>query len=218
MKTSPEEDKKALVRRWNESGQIINEAAIKAFIETPREMFVPDKYLDEAYGDYPLPIPCGQTISQPTTVMVITQALELEKGHRALEVGAGSGYQAAIIANIIGKKGTVYSTELISELALLAERNLKKAGVTNAKVICKDGSKGYPKAAPYDRIVISAACREIPLPLIEQLKNNGIIVAPVGDTSMQKLIKLRKHNSTFNTKSLGDFVFVPLKGEYGSGS
>ncbi|MBI2575406.1 protein-L-isoaspartate(D-aspartate) O-methyltransferase [Candidatus Woesearchaeota archaeon] len=213
---SLQEQKRKLAEYWQETGLVTDKKAIKAFMGVPREMFVPEHYRAESYGDYPLPLPSGQTISQPTTVMIITQALELHTGQKVLEVGAGSGYQAAIIAEMVGSKGTVYATEIIPELAALAGQNLKMAGIKNVKVMCMDGSRGYEKAAPYDRIVVSAACSEIPKPLAEQLKEEGIIVAPVGNSWQgQQLIKARKKNGRLETENLGDFVFVPLKGKHG---
>ncbi|MBI2142713.1 protein-L-isoaspartate(D-aspartate) O-methyltransferase [Candidatus Woesearchaeota archaeon] len=184
-----QEQKRRLSEYWHEAGLITDKQAIKAFMQVPREMFVPEQYKAEAYGDYPLPLPSGQTISQPTTVMIITQALELSTGQKVLEVGAGSGYQAAIIAEIVGSKGVVYATEILPELAELAQKNLAKAAISNVKVISCDGSKGYEKGAPYDRIAVSAACSEIPKPLVEQLRAGGLIVAPVGNSWQGQLME-----------------------------
>ncbi len=215
---SLQEQKRKLAEYWQETGLVTDKKAIKAFMQVPRELFVPEQYKAEAYGDHPLPLPSGQTISQPTTVMIITQALELHAEQKVLEVGAGSGYQAAIIAEMVGSKGMVYATEIIPELAELAQKNLAKAAIRNVKVINADGSNGYEKAAPYDRIVVSAACSEIPKPLAEQLKDEGIIVAPVGRTWLgQQLIKARKKSGRLESQNLGDFVFVPLRGEHGIG-
>jgi protein-L-isoaspartate(D-aspartate) O-methyltransferase len=148
--------------------------------------------------------------------MLMTQALELKEGQKVLEVGAGSGWQAAIIARIIGKNGKVITTEIIPELAEFAKNNIKKAKIKNVDVINYDGSQGYKKEAPYDRIIITAACPKIPPPIIEQLKTGGILVAPVGSLVFgQDMFKLRKTSSGIQTESLGCFVFVPLKGKYG---
>ena len=205
-----------LLNYWKSSGVIKDKELLKAFKTVPREKFIRESYLSEAYGDYPLPIGHGQTISQPTTVMMMTQALELKTGDKVLEVGAGSGYQAAIIAKVIGAKGKVITTEIISELVLFARENLEKADIKNVEVICWDGSKGYEKQAPYDKIIVTAACPKIPKPLIEQLKENGIIVAPVGSLFFgQNMIKAKKVKGELIQESLGQFVFVPLKGEHG---
>ena len=205
-----------LIKCWKSSGIITDQKLLKAFKEVPRELFIKDGFEEEAYGDYPLPIGQGQTISQPTTVMIMTQALELEPGNKVLEVGAGSGWQAALIGKIVGPKGKVITTEIIKELAEFAKNNINKAKIKNVNVINYDGSQGYKKQTPYDRIIVTAACPEIPKPLIQQLKNNGILVAPVGSLTFgQNMIKLTKTKSGVTTKSLGSFVFVPLKGKYG---
>ncbi|MBI3033790.1 protein-L-isoaspartate(D-aspartate) O-methyltransferase [Candidatus Woesearchaeota archaeon] len=210
------EKKRRLADYWLESGIISDKAVIRAFMHVPRELFVLEQYKSEAYGDYPLPIPAGQTISQPTTVLLITQALELKKGMKVLEVGAGSGYQASIISKVIGSRGFVYATEIIPELSDFGEKNLRRAGIKNALIVNCDGGRGYEKASPYDRIVVSAACPEIPAPLIGQLKDGGILIVPVGGSMGQKLTRLRKKGSGAETEILGDFAFVPLKGKHGT--
>lgn len=209
--------KESLIGHWISSGVIKDKRAIEAFKKIPREKFIRKEHLDEAYGDYPLGIGEGQTISQPTTVMLMTEALELKEGDKVLEVGTGSGYQAAIISIILGKKGMVISTEIVHSLAKLARQNVEKLKLKNIKIIFHDGSKGYEKEAPYDRIIITAACPRIPKPLISQLKENGIIVAPVGNFNEQVMIKARKKNGKLIEEKLGDFMFVPLKGKFGLG-
>jgi len=208
--------KQKLIDYWKRSGTIKDEKLLNAFKEVPRELFIKDDFEEEAYGDYPLPIGSGQTISQPTTVMLMTQALELKQGQKVLEVGAGLGWQAAIIGKIIGNKGKVITTEIIPELAEFAKNNIKKAKIKNVEVINYDGSQGYKKEAPYDRCIITAACPKIPPPLINQLKTGGILVAPVGSLVFgQDMVKLRKIKAGIEKESLGSFVFVPLKGKYG---
>ena len=207
--------KEQLMEHWASSGIIKDKNVIDAFKKVPRELFVAEDRTEEAYGDYPLSIGKGQTISQPTTVMIMTQALELKEGDKVLEVGAGSGYQAAIIANIVGDNGKVISTEIVDELVESAKINIKKLKLKNVKIIKHDGSKGYAKEAPYDKIIITAACPKIPSPLIRQLKEGGIIVAPVGDMNEQEMIKGRKINGKLIEENLGDFMFVPLKGKHG---
>lgn len=209
------QDKESLIAYWKNSGLIKDKRLLEAFRKVPREKFIKNGFLEEAYGDYPLPIGEGQTISQPTTVMIMTQALELKPGNKVLEVGAGSGYQAAIISKVIGSKGRLITTEIIPELVKFARANLKKAGIRNVNVVRWDGSKGYEKEAPYDKIIVTAACPSMPLPLVEQLKDNGIIIAPVGSLIGQTMVKGRKKKGLLETESLGRFMFVPLKGKYG---
>ena len=209
--------KEDLARYWKRTGIIKDERLFKAFKKIPREKFIEKALLAEAYGDYPLPIGAGQTISQPTTVMIMTDALELKEGDKVLEVGAGSGYQAAIIAEVIGKKGKVITTEIIPKLAEFSRDNIEKSKIKNVKIIEGDGSQGYDKEAPYDRIIVTAACPSIPQPLVEQLKENGILLAPVGPYFGQQMIRLRKKNGKISEESLGGFMFVPLKGKHGYG-
>ena len=207
--------KQALIDYWISSEVIKDKRVIDAFKKIPREKFINKEHLDEAYGDYPLSIGEGQTISQPTTVAIMTQALELKEGDKVLEVGAGSGYQAAIIANIVGEKGRVISTEIIEELVKFAQENIKKLKLNNVRIVHCDGSKGYEKEAPYDKIIVTAACPSIPKPLINQLKENGIIIAPVGNLLEQVMVKARKKGDKLIEENLGYFMFVPLKGKHG---
>jgi protein-L-isoaspartate(D-aspartate) O-methyltransferase len=208
--------KERLISYWKEYSIINDEHLIEAFKSVPREKFVLEHFINEAYGDYPLPILSGQTISQPTTIMVMTQALELKPEEKVLEVGAGSGYQAALIARMIGSLGKVITTEVIPELAEFAKKNLKKAGIKNVEVMHYDGSQGYKKEAPFHKIIVTAACPKIPEPLVEQLKINGILVAPVGSVYSQEMLKVKKlKNGKLDIQNLGEFVFVPLVGKYG---
>lgn len=204
-----------LIDYWESERIVTNKKIIKAVKAIPRENFIENELLEEAYDDYPLPIPGGQTISQPTTVVIMLEALELEEGQKILEIGTGSGWNAALIAHIVGKKGMVYTTEIVDELIDFAKNNLKKIKLENIKVIHSDGSKGYEKASPYDRIIVTAACPKIPETLIKQLRQDGIIVAPVGSFFGQKMIKGRKKGKSLITEGLGYFNFVPLKGKYG---
>lgn len=206
--------KKSLLEQWKRTGLIKDRKLLKAFREVPRENFIMKSYLQEAYGDYPLPIGYDQTISQPTTIMIMIQALELKKSDKVLEIGAGSGYNAALMAKLCKK---VYGIEIIKELVSYARQNLVTTGIKNVEIIYGDGSMGYEKAAPYDKIIVTAACPKIPQPLIEQLKENGIILAPVGDLWGQKMIQGRKINGEIQYESLGYFSFVPLRGKFGVG-
>lgn len=204
--------KQKLIDFWLTNKIITDKRVIKAFKELNREKFIKKEYLSEAYSDYPLPIGHNQTISQPTTIAIMTQALELKPTDKVLEIGTGSGYQAALIAKIARK---VITTEIIPELIEQAKKNIKKANIKNIKVIHTDGSQGYEKERPYDKIIVTAATPNIPKPLIKQLKEKGIIVAPVGPLYSQTMVKGVKMHKDLSTESLGSFVFVPLKGKYG---
>lgn len=204
--------KQRLVDYWLSNNIITDKRLIKAFEDTSREKFIRNEHLDEAYGDYPLPIGFGQTISQPTTVMIMINALELKKTDKVLEVGAGSGYCAAIMSKLCKK---VVTTEIIPELVGYAKENINKCNIKNVEIVEWDGSKGYDDEAPYDAIILTAATPKVPQPLIDQLKNNGRLVAPVGSLYGQSMIKTIKVGKELVNENLGSFVFVPLKGKYG---
>jgi protein-L-isoaspartate(D-aspartate) O-methyltransferase len=193
-----------------ESMGVTDKKVLEAVKNVKREDFIIEEEKDHAYGNYPLPIGCGQTISQPYTVAFMIEQLELEKGERVLEIGAGSGYNAAIMGKIIGATGKIYSIERISELVEFAKKNLEKSGIKNVEVIHGDGYKGYEKESPYNKIIVTAACPEIPKGLKEQLKFDGILVAPVDSFYGQDMIKLTKTKHGFKKKKLGTFSFVPL--------
>src|SRR3989344_7415721 len=172
--------KSQLIEFWKEHFYF-NETELDAFKKVNRANFIPENLKENAYEDIPLPLFRGKTISQPTTVMIMTAALELQKNERVFEVGTGSGYQAAIIANIIGPMGKVITTEVIPELVVFARNNLQKAKLNNVEAYEEEGSRGMPEKAPFDKIIITAACREFPRPLLDQLKVDGIIIGPVGN-------------------------------------
>lgn len=200
--------KKALLD-YLKSSVLKTPSIIRAFEKVPREKFVLPEYRKWAYVDEPLPILAGQTISQPYTVAVMTEALEPQPGQRILEVGAGSGYQAALLSEIVGPKGKVFTIERIPELYEFAKRNLTK--YKNVKVILGDGSKGLPEEPPFDRIIITAAAPKIPEKLFGQLKEAGIMVVPVGSSwAGQKMLVVQKVRGKKQIKNLGYFVFVPL--------
>ena len=205
--------KQSLINYWLNSKTITDKRVINAFKKIPRENFLPKNLKEYAYEDRPLPILKQQTISQPTTIMIMTQALEVKQGNKILEIGAGSGYQSALLSILVGKKGRIFTIEIIPELVKFAKNNLKN--FKNVEVIQGDGSKGYKKQSPYDRIIITAACPQIPGSLIEQLKTDGILIVPIGNIYSQKMLKIIKKKNQIITKDLGDFMFVPLKGKYG---
>ncbi|MBI4452834.1 protein-L-isoaspartate(D-aspartate) O-methyltransferase [Candidatus Woesearchaeota archaeon] len=189
---------------------------IKAFKEVKREYFIPKQLKNAAYQDVPLPLLRGKTISQPTTVMIMTHALELKPDEKVFEVGTGSGYQAAIIAKIVGQTGKVLTTEVIPELIQLAKQNLKRTGIRNVFILEEDGSRGIPSEAPFDKIIITAACREFPKELVNQLKPNGIIIGPVGNVQEQEMVRGTKgSNGHLELEFLGPFLFTPMYGRYG---
>ena len=204
-----------LMNFWKRSLSLTN-AELNAFKEIRREEFVPANLKDRAYEDIPLPILRSKTISQPTTVMLMTHALELKEGEKVFEIGTGSGYQAAIIAKIVGPKGNVISTEVIPELVSFAKQNLAKAGINNVEMYEDDCSKGLKDKDTFDKIIITAACKEFPKPLLEQLKPEGIIVGPVGDAYEQEMVRGRKDKKgKLELEFLGQFLFSPLYGKYG---
>lgn len=202
--------KQELVRYWTQNKIITDKSTIDAFLRVPREKFILKEYIDQAYQDTPLQTKKGQTISQPTTVMIMTQALKVNKGQKILEVGTGSGYQAAILSVLVGEKGKIYTIEYIKELYDFAKANLKD--YKNVQVFHKDGSKGLEEFAPYDRIIVTAAAEKIPQSLLEQLKTDGILIVPVGEAySIQEMLKITKRKDQNKIENLGDFIFVPLK-------
>jgi len=209
------EQKQRLIHFWRENFKF-NSSVVNAFEELDRSIFVPERLQKYSYQDTPLPLFRGKTISQPTTVMVMSSALELNKGYQVYEVGTGSGYQSAIIAKVIGDEGRVVSTEVIPELVGFAKKNLAKAGIKNVSVFEEDGSKGLPEKGMFDRIIITAACKEFPKVLLDQLKPGGLIVGPVGDRYEQEMVKGIKHkDGHLELHFLGQFLFTPMYGKYG---
>ena len=196
--------KSALLEYWRSTGIITDDKILAAFEKIPRENFILQKYKSDAYFDEPLPIGFGQTISQPTTVAIMTSALEPKAGQKILEVGAGSGYQAAILSELVGLKGKVYTLERLKELASFAKKNLK--AYKNVTAIHADGTKGYAKAKPYDRIAVTAAASQLPKEIFGQLKEKGIMVIPIED----HLFKITKIKGKPVMNDLGLFAFVPL--------
>lgn len=204
--------KKDLLESWENSCLITDERLLEAFKKVRREDFVLKEYRNQAYEDIPLPILKNQTISQPTTVMLMLQALELKETDNVLEIGSGSGYNAALISEMV-KRGKVCTIEIIPELHEFAKLNLKY--FKNVNVILSDGSIGLKDFAPYDKIIVTASSPKIPERLLEQLKINGLLIVPVGSQSHQEMLIIRKFEDKLEIKNLGNFVFVPLTGEEG---
>ncbi len=204
--------KQGLINTWQKRGLISDQTVLEAFRTIPREKFVPSGFESEAYCDAPLKIGCGQTISQPFTVLAMIELLNVAKTDKVLEIGAGSGYGAAILGQLASQ---VYAIEIVSELVKLAQGNLNQAKIDNVEVIEWDGSRGYDRESPYDKVIVSAACSEIPKALIEQLGEDGIIVAPVGDGWSQVMTRGVKCNEGLKKSYFGSYAFVPLTGKFG---
>ncbi len=189
-------------------------AVLTAMGKVAREEFVPDRLAVEAYEDGPLPIGDGQTISQPYIVAVMTEALRLQPGDRVLEIGTGSGYAAAVLAEIALE---VYSIERIASLADASRRRLADLGYTNVQILHGDGTLGWPEQAPYDAIVVTAGGPDVPKALLEQLTIGGRLVIPVGSLPrFQQLLRLvRTGAETYEREDLGEVAFVPLIGREG---
>lgn len=181
---------------------------LSAMAAVPRHEFVPANLRSEAYADHPLPIGLHQTISQPYIVALMTESLAPQTGDRVLEIGTGSGYQTAVLARIVRE---IHTLEILPRLAECARALLHRLGIRNAVVHEADGAHGWPEAAPYDGILVACAPRQIPRPLIEQLREGGRLVIPVGDLdSGQELLVLRKHRSRMETRSVLPVRFVPM--------
>jgi protein-L-isoaspartate(D-aspartate) O-methyltransferase len=196
---------------------ISDPAVLAAFRAVPREKFIEPAHRKLAYIDAPLSIGEGQTISQPFTVAMMTQLLQLRPGDRVLEVGTGSGYQAAVLAEIVSE-GWVFTIERFESLAKKAEKGLKGIkglNYENIKVVVGDGTKGLPEEAPFDAIIVTAAAPEIPQPLVSQLKIGGRLVMPVGGDWHQEMVRLTKTADGVERENFGGYRFVPLVGEHG---
>jgi protein-L-isoaspartate(D-aspartate) O-methyltransferase len=202
-----------LVSILKKRGIIKSKLVEKAFLTVPRHLFVPKEYIDNAYDDTPLPTLKGQTISQPSIVALMLEELDLRPNQKVLEIGAGSGWNASLIANIV-KPGKVITVEIDKDVAEFAKNNIMKTGIDNVIIIEGDGSLGYEKEAPYDRIIITASCKDVPEPLFQQLKNGGKLIAPVGDVYSQ-ILTLFEKNKKIKAKEILPCIFVPLRGKYG---
>jgi len=191
---------------------IKDERVLDAFRKVERHKFISEDLRSSAYSDFPMPIEEGQTISQPYMVALMTETLSLMGNEKVLEIGTGSGYQTAILAELSKE---VYSVERFEILSKKAGSTLKELGFSNIKIKVGDGSLGWPEVAPFDRIIITAACPRIPLPLSDQLKENGKLILPLGESIIQILTLVEKNNNNFKTTEICGCVFVPLVGKYG---
>ncbi len=213
-----EEKRKELVQRLKKSGYIESPEILEAFRKVPREQFVPSKFRGEAYADRPLSIGEGQTISAPSMIAIMLEVLKAEKGQKILEIGTGSGYNAALLAEIVGSEGKIFSIERLEKIANSGRENLEKTGYEDiVQVIVSDGTLGYGKEAPYDRIIITACAPKVPDPLVDQLKIGGILSGPVGSHyRAQTLLEVEKiEGGETEINRHGSCAFVPLVGEEG---
>jgi protein-L-isoaspartate(D-aspartate) O-methyltransferase len=218
-------DWEKLIANLTKQGTLRTPRIIQALQKVPRGKFLSTDSQEYSANDTPLPIGQGQTISAPHIVAIMNEALQLQTGQKILEVGAGSGWHAATLAEIIAPKeaprsewGHVYTVEINQTLADMARKNIMNTGYSDrVSIILGDGSRGYVEKAPYDRIVVACAAPEIPKPLIEQLKSGGIIIIPVGSAALfQTLLKVTKEaDGKLKEESLSGVSFVPLTGEFG---
>jgi len=207
------EARRALVARLQKLGLLRDPRLAAAFASVPRHLFVPSTYAGEAYGDHSLPIGEGQTITQPANVARSVELVDPRQGARLLEIGTGSGYQTAILAQLVHH---VFSLERVPPLAAGAMRLLASLGVKNVSIKIFDGSYGWGDHAPYDGIIVAAAAPDVPAPLLAQLKGGGRLVIPVGPPAKQRLLLVRKlPNGRTRTEDAGDVSFVPLVGKFG---
>lgn len=208
---NPENERDAMVRTQLEQRGIHDSRVLAAMSSVPRHLFVPEGARERAYADNALPISDGQTISQPFIVALMAQALLPSKRDRVLEVGAGSGYAAAVLSLLAGE---VYAVERVPALAESARQRLRELGYTNVHVITGDGTAGLPAYAPFDGIVVSAAAPWVPRPLRQQLGEGGRLVIPVGGRDAQYLLRLTRADHQIHTERLGEVRFVPLLGDH----
>jgi protein-L-isoaspartate(D-aspartate) O-methyltransferase len=212
----PIESRREMVSRLRGRGYITGQRVYDAMMAVPRHLFLPAALRDRAYVDTPMEIGCGQTISAPHMVAIMTEALDVLPGMKVLEVGAGSGYHAAVLAELVRPRGSVFTVEIVPELVEMARRNLEETGYgSEVKVVLSDGSLGLADEAPFDRISVAAAAPSVPLPLVEQLGDGGILLVPVGERGYQELIMVRRQGDKVLRSEMGGVVFVPLIGEHG---
>ena len=200
-------EKNNLLDYWEREGIVKDSNILKALRDVKREDFVLDEHRKMAYVDCALPIMVGQTISQPTTVAIMTSLLQPKKGQKILEIGTGSGFQAAILSKVVGNEGEVYTIEILNGVYNYAKKNL--INFKNVEVFLGDGSTGLEKYAPFDRIIVTAGAPEIPKELVKQLKVGGVMVIPVGRVE-QKMVVIKKKRDGIVEENHGYFVFVPL--------
>jgi len=207
-----EEQRRQMVKEQLQMRRIMDERVLAAFLKVPRHLFIPQELQQEAYADHPIPIGSGQTISQPYMVALMTQLLRLQGHERVLEIGTGSGYQLAILAELALE---AYSVERLPELADQASRRLEQLGYLNVHITAGNGSLGWPEHAPYEGMIVAAGAPYVPQSLVDQLAERGRLVIPIGPHQAQTLTLVEKQGSVLDVKEITSCVFVPLIGEYG---
>lgn len=207
MNETRDEELMRLMLALRQAG-VRDQRVMKAIEAVPRELFVDRAFRSRAFEDIPLPIACGQTISQPSVVAMMTEALNVTPRCKVLEIGAGSGYHSAILARLARR---VYAIERHRPLAMEARDRIQRLGIPNVTLRSGDGTRGWPEQAPFDRILATAAADDAPTPLLEQLRPGGIMVLPVGQSDeVQQLIRIEKTEDGLEYKELGEVLFVPL--------
>ncbi len=199
--------RKDMVRNQLKTRQIVDKATLNAMLAVPRHVFVPNNAQKHAYDDRPLSIGKGQTISQPYIVAFMTQELRLKPEHKVLEIGTGSGYQAAVLAEIVKE---VFTIEIIESLGQMAKRRLEKLGYQNVKIRLGDGYHGWKEEAPFDAIIVTAGIKSIPEPLLDQLAEGGRMIIPAGPEAAMQLLLVTKINGKIKTKKRLPVRFVPF--------
>jgi protein-L-isoaspartate(D-aspartate) O-methyltransferase len=206
------EARERMVAEQLEQRGISDQRVLEAMRDVPRDRFVPAEFADHAYDDGPLPIGSEQTISQPYMVALMSEVAMLKGSERVLEVGTGSGYQTAILARLAAE---VYSIEFIDGLHDRARAILNAMGLTNVHLASGDGSEGYPAAAPYDAIIVTAAMPGIARPLLDQLAPAGLLIAPIGEDELQTLVRISRNDGAWREEYFGECRFVRMTGKYG---
>jgi len=211
MATGDEDERRVriadLILRFRRAG-ITDQAVLQAIESVPRDVFVPAESRADAYAERALPIDCGQTISAPLIVGMMTAALDLDKGDRVLEIGTGTGYQTAVLARLCRR---VYTIDRFRTLIAAAESRFRTLRITNIATLVGDGTKGWPEQSPFDRIIVTAAAEAVPEPLLTQVRVGGVIVAPVGpQDGVQKLLRIERTDTGYEARDLADVRFVPL--------
>jgi protein-L-isoaspartate(D-aspartate) O-methyltransferase len=204
--------REGMVKHQIEARGVRDSRVLEAMRRVPRHLFTPESFRHRAYDDSPLPIGEGQTISQPYMVAWMSELLEIEPEDRVLEIGTGSGYQAAILCELAGE---VFTIEKQANLAVAAERRLRELGYHNMVVRTGDGTMGWPEESPFDGIVVTAGSPSVPQPLLEQLAEGGRLVIPIGPSGMQMLTLIRRTGDDYISNEEGSCVFVPLVGKFG---
>ncbi|MFQ5440007.1 MAG: protein-L-isoaspartate(D-aspartate) O-methyltransferase [Nitrosopumilaceae archaeon] len=203
-----------LIKSMKNSGFLNDPKVERAIRQNPRHKFVPKSLEGKAYQDIPLSLMKKQTISQPSVVARMTEFLQIKEGQKILEIGSGSGWQAGILS-FLASPGKIFSIDRHPELVNFAKENLRKLGISNVEVLFGDGSLGIQKESPFDRIIITAACKKVPAPLFDQLALDGLLIAPVGEYPQSLILFKKTSQGISEIKNQPGYVFVPLLGKFG---